>query len=136
MEWSLQSFCTQHRQDAVLDHSIHPLPTQSFLAKLGLPSLHPFCDANSHVTDTWLAENEIPPMGPAEIDFVELHEGSRWDALVTRCYMVAPKFMAMGLLWFLLFSAIIAPLGCLYLMTHAHTFQIHVIVPFLHIHCT
>lgn len=113
--WSIESFCFHHRQHAVVDHSVYPESTQEFLKDLGLSSLHPFCtDPSGH--DAYLRDAGVTPMGSVEIDFMDLHDGSLWNALVTSWHMAIPSLMAMSSLWFILFAAVIAPFGCLYLM--------------------
>lgn len=65
--------------------------------------------------------SSVPPIGPAEIDFLlELHDHSLWEVFVTRCFIYLPSFSSFILLWILLFAGIIAPLGCVLLIQCAH----------------
>lgn len=115
---SIEDFCVLQLKNKV-DFSTYPANTREFLANLGLSSLHPGC-IHTNGSNYWPSDDIVPQMGPAEIDFIDLHDGSLWSALVTQLYMFVPKFLVFWFLWFLVFAPIIAPLGCLYLIGHCN----------------
>ncbi|CAB9528172.1 Phospholipase ABHD3 [Seminavis robusta] len=109
-EWSIEAFCSQ--QDA-LDGSLQP-QNSVFLERLGLSSLHPVCESNQTYYGSF--NEDVPPVGPLNMDFLEIHEGSPLQGVVTYCYKTFPALLSACTLWLLLFAGIIAPLGCMFLM--------------------
>jgi hypothetical protein len=115
-EWSVEKFCAIELLKSALDiKQTHHATAQEFLENLGLSRLHPMCAGGTQSND-WQLDTSAPQMGPVEIDLIQLHNGSYWSTMVTRMFMAAPRFLAFWSLWFLLFAAIIAPVGCFYLI--------------------
>jgi hypothetical protein len=115
-EWFIESFCSQQqRLHAVAAGSIHP-QSALFLTMLDLSSSHPLCEGNL----TYFAHGGVPPIGPADINFYQLHNGSSWGALVTYCCMFIPPILALCALWVFLIATIVAPVGFLVLVKFAY----------------
>ena len=112
-DWSVDSFCAIERQRATADYSAYSENTRSFLSQLDLPSIHPLCDSNASAP--WFRD-DVPPMGPAVVDYYNLHDRSTLEVLRTLWRMIMPPFLSFLALWLLLFAAFVVPLGCLLLL--------------------
>jgi hypothetical protein len=100
----MQTFCERHLMECSLeDINSVPLSSQVFLQKLGLPSLHPFCNESSRA----LLYPAAPDMGPA---IVALDE-NLVEFLITTWHYYIPPATSLFLIWLFFFSAFIAPFG-------------------------
>ena len=109
--WSLDEYCQKELlRQRHEDWSSLATSSRTFLESLGLPAVHPFCEATK-LDDFWV--EGIPPMGPLLQEDYHHHFG---DVIVTQLYRVLPALLAMGELWVRLFASAIAPLGILYLL--------------------
>ena len=115
-EWSVETFCAGQRQASLSDEVRHPENTCAFLETLGLSFVHPLCESNS--TISW--SQEVPSLGPAQDSYFRLHDGSWTEMLITTYQMFVPASLSLFSLWCLLFSVIVAPLGCLFLIKYTY----------------
>lgn len=109
--WSLDEYCQKELlRQRHEDWSSLAASSRTFLESLGLPTVHPFCEATK--LDDFLVEG-VPPMGPLLHEDYHHHFG---DVIVTHLYRVLPALLAMGELWVRLFASAIAPIGILFLL--------------------
>jgi hypothetical protein len=100
----MENYCNRHLQEQALDNwSLFSPTSRLFLEQLGLPALHPFCNASSHA----IIHPSAPEMGPPTEPF----DDNLVEALITLWYYYVPPSVALFLVWFFLFAGYIAPSG-------------------------
>lgn len=100
----MEAFCERHLMEQSLeDWSSLPAPSQAFLQNLGLPSLHPFCNASSNA----LLHPAAPDMGPAVVPV----DNNAAELLTTSWYYYVEPASSAFSIWLYFFSAYIAPVG-------------------------
>jgi hypothetical protein len=100
----MEAFCERHVMEQNLeDWSSLQAPSQLFLQKLGLPSLHPFCNLSSHA----LLHPAGPDMGPATVEV----DKNIIEVLVTTWYYYVPPVISLFLIWSYFVSGYVAPFG-------------------------
>jgi len=113
--WSIETFCEEQRWN-VADWTTFPISTQTFLRRLELSSLHPFCTKFADHWEEYYIPG-IPRQGPLTSN---VHDGP-YEAFSTWFKAVVPPLAAMGELWLRLLASALAPLGIV-LMLHLWLF--------------
>lgn len=118
MSWSLEDYCAS--QQLSLNLEALPESSRDFIARLGLPSLHPYYNTNyASLIHEISSPVQLPPQGPLLAASMEdLHNHSRWQATITWFYQTVPPFLAFVELWLRLFAGYLAPLLVLYLLCY------------------
>ena len=97
--WTIEAWCATQKPT---DFSGLHASAQTFLNKLNLGTIHPFCkDTASYYVDG------VPPQGPL---LSHEHLDSTWDVALTAFYRICPPLLAMGELWLRLFAFLCTPL--------------------------